>query len=66
MFNLKAPLFKQGVFILQILPYKKATIPPNVLSYIVFNLKAPLFKQGVFILQILAEKRKNLSLLDIQ
>ncbi len=29
-----------------VLPYKKATTPPNVLSYIVFNLKAPLFKGG--------------------
>ena len=28
------------------LPYKKATIPLNVLLYNMFNLKAPLFKGG--------------------
>jgi hypothetical protein len=54
-FNLKAPLFKGGWGdpILSNnphfhLPYKKATIPLNVLLYNTFNLKALLFKQGVF------------------
>jgi hypothetical protein len=28
------------------LPYKKATIPLNLLLYNMFNLKAPLFKGG--------------------